>query len=116
MLKLNHKNLEIWKKRKELVKEVYRITNGYPIEEKFGLVSQMRKAVVSIMSNLSEGAARKSENERNRFYEISRSSLVELDTQVEISIELKYLDIEETTKTAVSANEVFAMLSGMMRK
>ncbi len=115
MLTLKHKKLEVWKKGKELVREVYRVTGDYPPEEKFGLVNQMRRAAVSVISNLAEGAARKSETERKRFYEISRSSLVELDTQIEISLELNYLKIENTTKITGLANEVFAMLSGIIR-
>ena len=82
--------------------------------EKFGLISQLRRASVSVASNISEGASRKSKNERTRFYEISRSSLVELDTQIEISIKLGYLQVIDIKKLKKLANEVFAMLSAMI--
>jgi four helix bundle protein len=74
----------------------------------------MRRAAVSIPSNLSEGASRKSDKDRKRFYRISRSSLVELDTQVDISINLNYLNNNKTKKIEKLANEVFAMLSNML--
>lgn len=82
MLNLNHKDLKVWEKSIELVTDIYALTDDFPSEEKFGLISQLRRASVSIPSNIAEGASRKSENERKRFYEIARSSLVEVDTQM----------------------------------
>jgi len=82
MLKLNHKKLEVWKASIELVTDIYRITNSFPISELYGLVNQVRRAAISVPSNISEGAARKSAAERRRFFEISRSSLSEIDTNV----------------------------------
>lgn len=114
MLKLNHKNLKVWKKGILLVKEVYLITRKFPAVEKYGLISQMRRAAVSVPSNIAEGASRRSENERKRFYEIARSSLVELDTQIEIAIELEFVNKNETEKIDKLANEIFAMLSAMV--
>ncbi|MCP9290521.1 MULTISPECIES: four helix bundle protein [Gracilimonas] len=114
MINLNHKQLNVYKKSVELVSEIYRLTENYPKAETFGLTSQMRRAAVSIPSNLSEGASRKSEKDRKRFYRISRSSLVELDTQLEISINLNYLNNNNTKKVEKLANEVFAMLSNMI--
>lgn len=113
MLKLNHKNLTVWTKSIELVKEVYSITNKLPADEKFGLTSQIRRASVSISSNISEGASRKSKKERSRFYEIARSSLVEVDTQIEICLTLNFLNESDIQKLGELANEVFAMLSAM---
>jgi len=114
MIKLNHKKLNVYKKSIELVSEIYRLTENFPKTETFGLSSQMRRAAVSIPSNLSEGASRKSDKDRKRFYRISRSSLVELDTQVDISINLNYLNNKDTKKIEKLANEVFAMLSNML--
>ncbi|MEX2345554.1 MAG: four helix bundle protein [Balneolaceae bacterium] len=70
MLKLNHKNLNVWRRSLELVTEIYAKTDLFPADEKFGMTSQLRRASVSIASNISEGAARKSERERKRFYEL----------------------------------------------
>lgn len=114
MLPLQHKNLTVYKKSIELVSEIYFRTKDYPVAEKYGLVSQLRRAAISIPSNIAEGASRKSLKERKRFYEIARSSLVELDTQVEISLNLKYLRKNEIEKVEKLANEIFAMLSRMV--
>lgn len=114
MLRLNHKHLTVYKRSIELVKEIYLLTNNLPPEERFGLQSQLRRASVSIPSNISEGSARKSDVERKRFYEISRSSLVEIDSQIEISLALGYLEKSKISKLEKLTNEVFAMLSAMI--
>lgn len=115
MLLLKHKQLNVYKKSFKLVSNVYSKTRNFPNEEKFGLVSQMRRSSISIPSNIAEGASRKSRKERKRFYEIARSSLVELDTQIELSIELGFLNESEVNKIEGLANEIFAMLSKMIK-
>lgn len=115
MLNLKHKKLKVWKKSISLLKEIYKITKKFPPEEKFGLTNQMRRASISISSNISEGASRKSTVERKRFYEIARSSLVELDTQIEISIELNYLDQNNISGLNELLNANFALLSKMIK-
>jgi len=87
-----HEDLEIWKKSIILVKEIYVITRNFPEEEKFVLISQMRRAAISIPSNIAEGAARKSKKEFANFLSISLGSLSELETQLIISKELDYID------------------------
>ncbi len=114
MLKLSHKNLNVWKKSILLVKEIYLLTRNFPPDEKYGLISQLRRSAVSVPSNIAEGASRKSEIERKRFYEIARSSLVEFDTQIEIAIELEFVNLNEIEKIENLANEIFAMLSAMV--
>lgn len=113
MLKLNHKKLTVWIKSIQLVKIIYSITTRFPKEELYGLTSQLRRASVSVPSNIAEGAARRSKDERSRFYEIVRSSLVEIDTQIEISLELEYFERNEIRELEKLANEIFAMLSAM---
>ncbi|MBK8946611.1 MAG: four helix bundle protein [Ignavibacteriae bacterium] len=114
MLELNHKKLEVYKKSSELVKEIYKLTSDFPKSEVYGLTSQIRRAAISVISNLSEGASRKTDAERKRFYEIARSSLVELDSEIEISISLNYINTDIINLTKLS-NEVFAMLSKMVK-
>ena len=80
MLKLSYKKLDVWKQSMILIKKVYVFTKGLPSEEKFNLISQMRRSAISVASNIAEGFARYSNKEKKRFIEISRSSLVELDT------------------------------------
>ncbi len=114
MLQLAHKNLEVYKIALELVKEVYQVTKTYPKEEQFVLVTQLRRAAVSVCSNLAEGSARFSKAEKKRFYEISRSSLVEVDTQLEISLVLEYVQKNEIQKLEIYLESVFKMISKMI--
>lgn len=86
-----HKKLDVWKLSMELARTIYRLTACFPNEERFGLVSQMRRAAVSVPSNIAEGAARDSSNEFRNFLSIARSSLSELDTQLDLSQELGFL-------------------------
>ncbi len=111
MLDLSHKKMIIWERSLQLVQEVYSITDKLPDEEKFGLISQLRRASVSVISNISEGEVRRTFKEKRRFYEIARASVVEIDTQIEISLELDYLAQEDVHKLSILVNECFAMLS-----
>jgi four helix bundle protein len=84
MLSLSHKKPDVYQIAMNMVKEVYKATASFPKEEKYTLISQIRRAVVSVCSNIAEGASRFSKKEKKRFYEISRSSLVEMDTHFEL--------------------------------
>jgi four helix bundle protein len=75
-----HKDLKVWQKSIGLVVELYRITNEFPSNEKYGLISQMRRSVVSIPSNIAEGHGRNSKKELIRFLDIAKGSIYELDT------------------------------------
>ena len=94
----------------ELSRTIYRITAAYPSEEKFGLVSQMRRAAVSIPSNLTEGAARNSNNEFRNFLSIARSSLSELDTQLDLSQQLGFI----TEKSRSEVGGILARIDKML--
>ena len=86
-----HKDLDIWKKGISLVTEIYRITNEYPKEEMYGIISQMRRSAISYPSNIAEGAARNSKADYIRFIYFSLGSLSELETQVTISEKLGFI-------------------------
>ena len=86
-----HKDLDIWKLGIELVEKIYKLTALFPKEEIYGLISQMRRAAVSIPSNISEGAARNHKKEYIQFLYMSLGSLSELETQIIISQKLNYL-------------------------
>ncbi|MBN2731346.1 MAG: four helix bundle protein [Balneolaceae bacterium] len=116
MINLQHKKLEVWKKSIVLTSNIYEITRSFPKSEQYGLSSQMRRAAVSIASNIAEGAARKSAKERRRFYEIARSSLVEIDTQLEVSRKLSFVPDDKLSDFDDRMNHVFAMLSNMIKK
>ncbi len=86
-----YRDLRVWQKAMELVVSLYRETSDFPKEELYGLTSQMRRAAVSIPSNIAEGKGRSSDKDRNMFFCHSRGSLLELETQVLIATELGYL-------------------------
>ena len=115
MLNLMHKKLDVYKKTQLMVKEIYRLTEDLPKHELFGLTSQVRRAAVSVCSNIAEGAARFSNSEKKRFYEIARSSLVEIDAQIEICVNLCYLSSDKLFKFEGYMEDVFKMLSKMIR-
>ena len=100
------KKLAIWTKASELSKEVYLITRKLPDDEKFGLVSQMRRASVSIPSNIAEGTSRNSETDYKRFLEFAIGSAFELETQLVIAHTIGYLNQEEVDKLQ---NEIVAL-------
>ncbi|MDX1652440.1 MAG: four helix bundle protein [Brumimicrobium sp.] len=87
--------LEVWKDVKSLTKEIYLLTNNFPDSEKFGLVSQIRRATVSVSSNIAEGSARNSAKDQAHFYQIAYSSLMEVLSQLLISVELDYIKEDE---------------------
>ncbi|MCK0125010.1 four helix bundle protein [Gelidibacter sp. F2691] len=90
---MDHKDLDVWKKSMDLVEVVYRLSSQFPSDERFGLTSQMRRAAVSLPSNIAEGAGRKSDKELIQFLHIALGSLGELDTQYLIAVRLKYCNI-----------------------
>ena len=116
MLKLNHKNLDVWKSSMNLAVQIYECTEGFPKLENYSLSNQLRRAAISIPSNIAEGAARKSSLERKRFFEISRSSLVEIDTQLEIANRLNYINDKVLDILGEQINHIFAMLSNLITK
>ncbi|MCL6494069.1 MAG: four helix bundle protein [Ignavibacterium sp.] len=116
MLRLNHKNLDVWQLAVKFVSFIYEITSKYPKDELFGLANQTRRAAVSISANIAEGSSRKSLIERKRFYEIARSSLVEVDNHLEIAIVLNYLDEKTINEISEKLNELFAKLSKFIEK
>jgi UDP-2-acetamido-3-amino-2,3-dideoxy-glucuronate N-acetyltransferase len=92
---MNHKKLDVWQEAINLVKLVYDLTNKIPKEELYGIISQIRRSVISIPSNIAEGSGRKSNKEYIHFLNIARGSLAELDTQVLITKELFHIKISE---------------------
>lgn len=116
MLKLSHKNLNIWTSSIELAKLIYRITDDFPKSELYSLIAQLRRASISIPSNIAEGASRKSGKEKARFFEIARSSLAEVNTQLELTIRLKFIDQNEIDQLSEVLNELFAGLTNIIKR
>ena len=114
MLNLSHKKLELYQISLKLVHQVYLATANFPKEEQYVLTSQIRRAVISVCSNIAEGASRSSKREKKRFYEISRSSLVEMDTQFEIAVILDYYRQEQMKELEQYLESTFRMISKMI--
>ncbi len=112
----NFKKLLVWEKSIGFVTSVYSLTNNFPDSEKFGLTSQIRRASVSISSNIAEGCSRKSDLDFKRFLQIALGSAFEVETQLIISTKLKYIDLETSEKATISILEIQKMISGLMIK
>lgn len=109
----DHKDLDVWRESVELVTSVYALTSSFPREEQFGLANQMRRAAVSIPSNIAEGAARQGDKEFLHFLHVSLGSAAELETQVIIAGKLNYLG--ETDQLLKKVEMVQKMLHGLIR-
>lgn len=105
--------LEVWKKSRELVKTIYTLTRSFPDEEKFGLMSQLRRAAISVSSNIAEGSTRQSKKDKARFYEIAFGSLIEIMNQLILSSDLKYITIDELNKIRIQVDEIGRMLNAL---
>jgi four helix bundle protein len=99
---MDHKKLDVWKKAMDLVEKIYSISHSFPDSERFGLTSQIRKAAVSIPSNIAEGSARKGDKELLRFITIAIGSVAELETQYLIAIRLGYIEQDEALMKLLS--------------
>jgi len=111
----SYRDLEVWRKAMRLAKEIYRATLGFPTEEKFGLANQIRRAAVSVPSNLAEGHARGSSAEFSRFILISMGSVAELETQILLSADLGYLADEVTSQLLDELDHIGKMLRGLSK-
>ena len=111
----NHKELIVWQKGIALVKSIYELTKAFPREETFGLKSQMQRAAVSISSNIAEGYGRIFPKEPINFLNIALGSAAELETQLIISRELRYVSEVEYTEMSKQNNEVIYMLTALVK-
>jgi four helix bundle protein len=110
----NYSELIAWQKAMDLVEAVYRGTTGFPREEVYGLTAQVRRAAVSIPSNIAEGQGRRTTADFLHFLSIAYGSLREVETQILIAERLKYLDSSTRTAVMELASEVGRLLNGLM--
>ena len=110
-----HKKLEVWKQSMDLAVNVYGATALFPKEEFYGLLNQTRRAVVSIPSNIAEGAARQTKREFINFLHIAQGSLSELDTQLELALRLGYLREASWGNLESNLVQIDKMLTGLIR-
>lgn len=113
-LKLNHQKLDVYSTARELVIACYRLSDILPAEERYGLKSQIRRAAVSVCLNIAEGASRRSADERKRFYEIARGSLIEVDAALDVANSLGYLVNYDLKTIEHSIVSTFKLLCGMI--
>jgi len=109
----SYRDLNVWKLSIELVKDIYQVTAKYPPEEIYGLTNQLRRAAVSIPSNIAEGQGRNSIKEFKQFLAIDLGSLAELETQLIISHEIGYLNQENFSKMSASLDDIRKMLKAL---
>lgn len=110
-----HKDLDVWKDSIGFVTKVYKETSLFPKEEIYGIISQIRRAAISIPSNIAEGAARKSTKEFQQFLYIALSSAAELNTQLIISSNLRFLDAENMEKMNSELDSISRRLQGLIK-
>ncbi len=107
--------LDVWHKAVEYADLVYRVTQGFPAEERFGLTSQLRRSAVSVSSNIAEGTSRRSDVDLARFIEIAYGSLLESVSELQIAKRQQFLNDEMLKKAYKSAEDLAKMLSGLRR-
>jgi four helix bundle protein len=113
-LTLNHQKLDLYSISQSFVLECYKLTKKLPAEEKFRMISQIRRAALSVHLNISEGSSRKSEIERKRYYEIARGSVIEIDAALDIANNLEYLSGFNINQLGELMIRCFKILSGMI--
>jgi four helix bundle protein len=109
-------DLRAWQEAHKLVLEIYKITKGFPKEELFGLVNQMRRAAVSITSGIAEGFSRQSYKDKAHFYSIAQGSNTELQNQLLIAKDVGYLASPDFQKAAEQSVTVHKLLNGLIKK
>ena len=110
--KKGYRNLIVWEKADQLAFQVYLVTRNFPKDEMFGLISQMRRAGLSVPANIVEGFARNSVKEKKQFYSIARGSLTELEYYLDFSLRLEYISKEQHNNLINLRNEVGRILNG----
>ena len=112
----NFRRLNVYIKSKELVLQVYALLQNFPTEEKYGLCDQLRRAVISVPSNIAEGLGRSSEKDKGHFMQIAYGSLMEVLAQLDIAHDLRYITDDEFTKIEQLIIDVIKLLKGLINK
>ena len=110
------RNLNVYNKSKELVKQIYELLKKFPKEEQFALCDQLRRAVISVPSNIAEGSGRYSVKEQLHFIEIAYGSLLEVECQIDIAHDVKYVSDSEYSNVNNQIDKVSTLLSGLRKK
>lgn len=116
MNEYSYQTLNVYKDAKALVVDVYKLLKQYPAEERYALCDQIRRAAISITSNIAEGMSRYSDKEKVHFLEIAYASMMEVESQLDISVDLEYITKEQFVAIADSINSVGKQLSALRAK
>ncbi len=111
----NFKELRIWQRSRQMVKEVYQLTASFPKSEQYGLISQINRSAISVISNIAEGAGRSSNIDFNRFLDIAVGSAFELESQLIVSVDLGFLNEESIKDIIIELNEIEKMIRGFQK-
>jgi four helix bundle protein len=115
MSKSMYRDLEVWQKSRRLASTLYRLTGDFPRSEMFGLTSQMRRASISVISNIAEGYGRRSSDDTIRFLVMARGSLLEIEAQTVVAIDLEFLPPSGGEDLIAKALEAVRLLNGLIR-
>ncbi len=113
-LQLAHTKTPVFQESKKFILECYRVTKDFPTDERFAMVQQVRRAALSVHLNIAEGCSRKSANERKRFFEVSRGSVIEVDAAIDIAYNLDYKTEEELKQLGDYLVNTFKQLTGLI--
>jgi len=111
----SYRDLNVWKEGMALAERIYAVTAAFPVEERYGIVQQMRRAAVSITSNIAEGYGRQTSRQRYNFLENALGSVFELETQIELSSRLRFLSTEDAMQLADTIRGIGRGLTALMR-
>ncbi|MFC5191562.1 four helix bundle protein [Algoriphagus aquatilis] len=112
----NYKELNVWKRSIKLCATIYKLTSNFPNEERFGLVSQMRRASVSVPSNIAEGGGRRTDREFLHFLGVAHGSICELESQLYVSVELEFVNFDQIDSITAELTEIQKMLYALIQK
>jgi four helix bundle protein len=116
MNRYSYKNLNVYQDAKAFVVAVYKLLDSFPDTEKFALCNQIRRAAISVTSNIAEGVSRTSNKEKIHFLEIAYASMMEVDSQLDISVDLQYIDIDQYESINKQVNNIGRQLSVLRNK
>ena len=112
----DYRRLTAWQVASEMAREAYRVTGGMPVTERYGLTSQIRRAAVSVVANIAEGAGRSGDREFRRFLRIARGSVQELICEIDLAADLGFIAAGHGAALREQADRVASLLSGLLRK
>lgn len=115
MSEKNYKNLDVWKESRKLVSIIYIVSKEFPDDEKFGLTSQIKRAAISVPSNIAEGIGRNSKKETKQFCYISKGSLYEVETQIYLALDLGFIQESQTEEIFNQITTIRKLIIGFIK-